>query len=61
MAEKTQQERREQFEKYNPYAARAFGDAETDAAPAYAMLAVAYELGRLRSDLHFNGNSGRSS
>ena len=59
MAVKTNEERVEAFEEYNPYAASIEPDAVISP-EASASLAVAYELSRLRAELHFNGKRGGS-
>jgi hypothetical protein len=57
MPAKTNEERREKFEKYNPYAAKL---TELDGDDRQlAQLAVAYELAQIRAQLRFsNGNGG---
>jgi hypothetical protein len=68
MAEQNEQSRRERFETYNPYAAnlctdtgrgKVAGDPAAEAIVA-SNLAIAFELDRLRAEIHFAGKRGRS-
>lgn len=52
------QSRQKRFETYNPYAARLTGGRHD--AQVAALLAVAFEIDRLRTEIHFAGK-GRSS
>jgi hypothetical protein len=66
MAEQSQADRAAKFEQYNPYAERAaFAltsefDGDRAEAPTMAALAMAYEMGRLRNELHFARKGGQA-
>lgn len=62
MANDTQQpSRQEKFETWNPYAARSEIATDANQRTNLAILATAYEIAQLRTEIHFAAKGRRSS